>query len=121
MKKTIAMFSVFFICLIILSCATVKFTPTGKIFPPHSGPVKIFKTLPTGLKYEEIGWVSADGDFNHPWAELLCLMQKEAASKGANALIIEERFTTKLDAEINVARDRSEDRTITAIAIRIFD
>jgi len=42
------------------------------------------------MKFEEIGWVSAEGDFNHPWAELLQKMQKQAALQGANALIIKE-------------------------------
>ena len=99
----------------------MKFTPTGKTYPPYQGPVKIYKEPPTGIRFEEIGWVTADGDFNHPWAELLQMMQKEAAAQGANALIIEEKFTTKIDAEVNVGRGIDDDRSITAIAVRIID
>ena len=61
--------------------------------------------------------MTADGDFKHPWAELLQMMQKEAASRGTNALIIGEKFTTKMDFDVNIGR-REEDRSITAIAIR---
>jgi hypothetical protein len=116
-----------FLCICILTslifqgCAKVEFAPTGKTYPPYQGPVKIYKTPPADLKYEEIGWVTADGDFNHPWAELLQMMQTEAASRGANALIIEEKFTTKMDAEVNIGNRRDEDRSVTAIAIRILE
>jgi hypothetical protein len=107
--------------LIFQGCAKVEFASTGKAYPPYQGPVKIYKTPPADLQYEEIGWVTADGDFNHPWAELLQMMQTEAASRGANALIIEEKFTTKMDAEVNIGDRRDEDRSVTAIAIRILE
>ena len=99
----------------------MKFTPTGKTYPPYQGAVKIFTETPTNIKYEKIGWVSAEGDFNHPWAELLQIMQKEAASKGANALIIQENFTTKIDADVNVGRGLQDDRSVTAIAVKILE
>jgi len=121
MKKDYALLVLILICLIFFGCAKVKFAPTGKTYPPYEGPVKIYKNPPSDLKYEEIGWVTADGDFNHPWAELLQMMQKEAASQGANALIIEEKFTTKMDAEVNVGRGIEDDRSITAIAVRILE
>jgi hypothetical protein len=120
MKKGYALFVLVLIALIFIGCAKIKFAPTRKTYPPYEGSAKIFKSPPTDLKYEEIGWVTADGDFNHPWAELLLIMQKEAASRGANALIIEEKFTTKMDSEVNIGR-REEDRSITAIAVRILE
>ena len=121
MKKGYAVLVLILLGLIFYGCAKVKFAPTGKTYPPHNGPVKIYKSPPSDLKYEEIGWVTADGDFNHPWAELLQMMQKEAASQGANALIIEEKFTTKMDADVNIGDRRDEDRSITAIAVRILE
>ena len=121
MQRVPAVILLIFVSLILSSCAKVKFTPTGKTYPPYQGPVKIYKEPPTGIRFEEIGWVTADGDFNHPWAELLQMMQKEAAAQGANALIIEEKFTTKIDAEVNVGRGIDDDRSITAIAVRIID
>lgn len=120
MKKDYTLFVLIIIGLIFIGCAKVKFAPTGKTYPPYEGSVKIYKSPPADLKYEEIGWVTADGDFNHPWAELLQMMQKEAASRGANALIIEEKFTTKLDSEVSIGR-REEDRSITAIAVRTLE
>jgi len=120
MKKGYLLIVSILICLILFGCAKVKFAQTGKTYPPYEGSVKIYKSPPTNLKYEEIGWVTADGDFNHPWAELLQMMQKEAASWGANALILEEKFSTKMDAEVNIGR-RDEDRSITAIAVRIIE
>ena len=119
MKKAYALCGLILIGLIFIGCAKVKFAATGKTYPPYEGSVKIYKNPPSDLKYEEIGWVTADGDFNHPWAELLQMMQKEAASRGANALIIEEKFTTKMDSEINIGR-REEERSITTIAVRTF-
>jgi len=121
MKKYYGLLILLIICLIFFSCAKVKFTPTGKTYPPYQGPVKIYTERPTDIKFEEIGWVSAEGDFNHPWAELLQMMQKEAASQGANALIIEEKFTTKIDAEVNVGRGLQDDRSVTAIAVKILE
>ena len=96
MNKSYAVFVLMLVSLILHGCAKVTFAPTGKTYPPYQGPVKIYKTMPTDLKYEEIGWVTADGDFNHTWAELLQMMQKEAAR-------------------------RDEDRSVTAIAVRIIE
>ena len=121
MKKDFGLIFLITICLIFFGCAKVKFTPTGKTYPPYQGAVKIYTEPPTGIKYEEIGWVSAEGDFNHPWAELLQLMQKQAALQGANALIIQEKFTTKIDADVNVGRGIQDDRSVTAIAVRILE
>ena len=120
MKKDYALLVLILICLISFGCAKVTFAPTGKTYPPYEGPVKIFKNPPSDLKYEEIGWVTADGDFNQPWSELLQMMQKEAASRGANALIIDDKFTTKLDSEVNFG-SRHGERTITAIAVKILE
>jgi len=121
MKKEFGLIYLIIICLIFFGCAKVKFTPTGKTYPPYQGPVKIYSEPPISIKYEEIGWVSAEGDFNHPWAELLQMMQKQAASQGANALIIQEKFTTKVDADVNVGRGLQDDRSVTAIAVRILE
>ena len=73
--------------------------------------------------YDEIGWVSADGDFNTPWSQLLGLMQKEAASRGANAIVLEEKFTTQLDTpQYSSGLGQQNDvRSVTAVAIRIKD
>ena len=105
--------------LLTIGCATVRFTPTGESQPPSSGAVKILKNYPEKGTYQEIGWVSADGDFNTPWSELLGLMQKEAAAHGANAIVIEEKFTTQMDTpQYSVGVNQQNDvRSVTAVAI----
>lgn len=107
--------------ILIAGCATVRFTSTGESYPAHAGAVKILKAYPEDGGYDEIGWVSADGDFNTPWSELLGLMQKEAASHGANAIVIEEKFTTQLDTpQYSVGVNQQNDvRSVTAVAIRV--
>lgn len=110
------------IALLVAGCATVRFTQTGETFPAHSGPVKILKSMPPEGTYAEVGWVSADGDFNNPWSELLGMMQKEAANRGANAIVIEEKFTTQMDTtQVNMgtANQSGETRSVTAVAIRL--
>jgi hypothetical protein len=117
-------------CLVILlvtafflaGCAKVNFTPTGQVFPPYDGPVKILQARPAEGSYTEVGWVSAEGDFNNPWSQLLGMMQKEAASKGANAIVIDENFTTRMDTtqvNMGVQNQNAETRSVTAVAIRI--
>jgi hypothetical protein len=103
-----------------IGCATVRFTPTGESQPAYTGAVKILKVYPEKGTYQEIGWVSADGDFNTPWSELLGLMQKEAAVHGANAIVIEEKFTTQMDTpQYSVGVNQQNDvRSVTAVAIR---
>ena len=107
--------------LLMIGCATVRFTPTGESRPAYAGAVKILKAYPEKGTYDEIGWVSADGDFNTPWSQLLGLLQKEAAAHGANAIVIEEKFTTQMDTpQYSVGVNQQNDvRSVTAVAIRV--
>ena len=102
----------------------VKFTPTGKTYPPHEGPVKIYETIPENLNYVEIGWVTSEGDWNHAWGELLKRLQKKAADNGANAILLVTSNYDRADGVIvgyfgNVRR--SGERSIIAKAIRVID
>jgi hypothetical protein len=112
-------------CAVVLlwtvGCATVRFTPTGETRPAYTGAVKILKAYPEKGTYDEVGWVSADGDFNTPWSQLLGLLQKEAAAHGANAIVIEEKFTTQMDTpQYSVGVNQQNDvRSVTAVAIRV--
>ena len=118
------LFKVFFFMaalFVLAGCPAVRFTPTGPSYPPHQGTVKILKEYPIDKDYEEIGWVSADGDFNTPWSQLLGMMQNEAASRGANAIVLEEQFTTQMDTPQYSDGQQNDIRSITAIAIRIKD
>ena len=118
-RPIVAVLSVAALALFI-GCATVRFTPTGESYPAYTGAVKILKAYPEKGTYDEIGWVSSDGDFNTPWSELLGLMQKEAAAHGANAIVIEEKFTTQMDTpQYSVGVNQQNDvRSVTAVAIR---
>lgn len=102
----------------------VKFTPTGKTYPPYAGPVKIYESLPENLNYVEIGWVTSEGDWNHAWGDLLKRLQQKAAANGANAILLVTSNYDRSDGAIvgyfgNVRR--SGERSIIAKAIRVSD
>ena len=88
MRLTFRILSVFLVIAFINGCATAKFAQTGQTYPPYDDPVKVFWAPPQGVKYVEIGIVSSAGGLIHQWAELIEALQKEAAMKGANAIIV---------------------------------
>jgi len=77
-------------------------------------PVKIFFERPTNLRYEEVATVSAlVGGPEYNWVQQIEEMQKQAASKGANGIII-------------VPQERDQESTtgqkeLKGIAIKITD
>ncbi len=98
--------------LLVQGCATSKFVVTGNTYPPYNGPIKVFLSPPEDIEYEEIGIVSSSSSVIlpiHEWTHLIEVMQKKAASKGANAIIIikEERAVG------------TGEKNLMAIAIRI--
>lgn len=100
MKQIIIIAVIAIMCLVILGCATkIEFAQTGKAYPPYDGPVKILEKLPTDKQYSEIGWISAEGDWNNPWGKMITELQEKAASKGANAIVL---ITTKLSAKLGI-------------------
>ena len=115
MKKIIF---VLLVIIIFISCAAkVRFTPTGKVYAPYTGPVRILESMPPDLHFVEIGWVTAEGDWNNAWGDLLKLLQKEASNHGANAIVL---VTSNYPRFWGGSR-RSGDRSIIAKAIRILD
>jgi hypothetical protein len=76
------------VILALYGCSTAKFLKTGTTYPPYHGDVKILYAPPAGVKYEEIGIVSAYGPGGTQLVDLIKLMQEEAAQNGANAIII---------------------------------
>ena len=76
------------VILALCGCATAKFLKIGTTYPPYNGDVKILYAPPEGVKYEEIGIVSAYGPGGTQLVDLIKLMQKEAAQNGANAIIL---------------------------------
>jgi hypothetical protein len=88
MRLTLRFVFVFLIFAVVAGCATARFAQTGQTYPPYDGPVKVFWAPPKDVKYDEIGIVSSTGGVIHQWAELIEALQKEAAMKGANAIIV---------------------------------
>lgn len=117
------------ITLVFLSvhgCATAKFTRTGNIYPSYRGSVKVFTSPPTDLQYEEIGWVSSSGGMVHEWTHLIEAMQKKAASKGANAIIIVSGERPNIGMatytpQYGLFASQGTQKSMTAIAIRILE
>lgn len=100
------------------ACVKTQFLATNKkTYEPWTGPVKILMEAPKGIRYEELGWVTARQSTD--WGDLLKSMQKKAASKGANAIILfkEEAFT-QADKSIRLL---GSEKNLMAIAIRIID
>jgi len=88
MRLTFRILRVCFVLAFITGCATAKFAQTGQTYPPYDGPVKVLSAPPQGGKYVEIGIVSSAGGMIHQWADLIVALQKKAAQKGANAIIV---------------------------------
>ena len=81
--------------IILLYGCNYSYTVGGKNKGPpqvvYKGPVpvKIFFERPTNIQYEEVGKVSAlVGSPEYNWVQQIQEMQKQAASKGANGIII---------------------------------
>ncbi len=126
MTRKMAILAVLFFCGSLMACATGKFTQTGETFPPYEGPVKVLKSPPVDKKYSEIGWVSSSGGMIHEWTHLIEAMQKKAASKGANAIILNqaERPDTSLatyNQQFGFIGGSGTQKSMTAIAIRILE
>ena len=113
------------LCFFMVSCATSKFTQTGEFFSPYDGPVKVLQTFPTEQKYVEVGWVSSSGGLIHEWTHLIKAMQKKAAKKGANAIVLNlaERPNSAIatyNQQYGFVGGSGTQKSMTAIAIRII-
>ena len=116
----------FITCIFFTGCATAKFTQTGNTYPPYSGHVKVLRSPPTNCEYEEIGWVSSSGGMIHEWTHLAEAMQKKAASKGANAIVVimGEKTRTGMATytpQYGFFASSAPQKSLTAIAIRILN
>ena len=79
----------FLCCVMLVSCAWgTSFTQTGKKYPPYRGDVQVYYEPPAGLQYEEIGLVSTEANQVHLKTIAIKALQKRAAEKGANAIIM---------------------------------
>jgi len=108
----------FLITILLLSgCSyTLGGKERGPLKVVYKGPVsvKVFFKRPVNLKYDEVGTVSAlVGSPEYNWVQQIEKMQKKAASKGANGIIIVQQ---EKDQESTTAQ-----KELTGISIRITD
>jgi len=108
----------FLITILLLSgCSyTLGGKERGPLKVVYKGPVsvKVFFKRPVNLKYDEVGTVSAlVGSPEYNLVQQIEKMQKKAASKGANGIIIVQQ---EKDQESTTAQ-----KELTGISIRITD
>lgn len=106
--------------MMILLLSGCSYTVGGKERRPlkvvYKGPVsvKVFFERPANLQYVEVDTVSAlVGSPEYNWVQQIEAMQKKAASKGANGIVIVRQ---ERDQESTTAQ-----KELTGIAIRITD
>jgi len=113
--------------LFLAGCATSKFTQTGETYPSsYEGPVKVLTEPPKDKKYVEVGWVASSGGMIHVWTDLIKAMQKKAASKGANAIILNQADKTNssmvtYNQQFGLIGSSGTQKSLMAIAIRILE
>jgi len=80
---------------------------------------------PKDKKYIEVGWVASSGGMIHEWTDLIKAMQKKAASKGANAIILNQVDKTNssmvtYNQQFGLIGSSGTQKSLMAIAIRII-
>lgn len=126
MRLTFRLSCVFFVIAFITGCATAKFAQTGPTYPPYSRPVKVLSAPPQGVNYVEIGIVSSAGGMIHQWADPIEALQKKAASKGANAIIVggtgeSTHAMVTYNPTFGLQGGTFPQKNMMAVAIRILD
>ena len=113
--------------LVVSGCAETRFVATGNTYRPWEGPVKILQEPPTGVKYEEIGWVSGKmGGMVSDWGAILKAMQESARKKGANAIILINKEASTQSSfggsvQYGFYGGSYQEKNLMAIAIRILE
>ena len=126
MRLILRILCVFLVSAFVTGCATAKFAQTGQTYPPYDEPVKVFWAPPQGVKYVEIGIVSSAGGIIHQWAELIEALQNEAATKGANAIIVggpddSTHAMMIYNSNFGIPGGTFPQKNMIAIAIRILE
>jgi hypothetical protein len=126
MRLTFRFISVFLFFAFVVGCAAAKFAQTGQTYPPYDEPVKVYWAPPKEVKYVEIGIVSSAGGIIHQWADLIEAMQKEAAKKGANGIIVggpdDSTHTMMIyNSNFGLPGGTFPQKNMIAIAIRILE
>jgi len=101
--------------LLIGGCTSpAKFQPAsgGEAFPAYKGEVKVLENLPSG-GYKRVGVVVVEGVLLTQEADMVATLKKEAAAKGANAVVMQS------PVKVIKEPDGSTTRRLAAWAIRL--
>jgi hypothetical protein len=85
--------------LILTACSPVKvhFAGYTKKYEPFTGEVRVLDKLPEKKKYITIGELIAEAYLTNPDDQVINKLKKEAAKRGANAIVIRENVSTNID------------------------
>lgn len=77
--------------ILLAACVNAEFTPApgSPGFPAHRGEVRLLDAFPEEGSYDSVGVVIAAGSRNRDKKDLIEDLKKEAAKRGANALILQ--------------------------------
>lgn len=81
------------LALILFGCASSSFipSPSADVRPVFDGEVKVLRSYPAEGTYEHVGVVLVTGRDLSDEKDLIALMVKIAAERGANALIVQSK------------------------------
>ena len=110
--------SVLVVVLIAVSVACTspaKFRPASDSanFPPYEGEVRVLENLPPSDQYTRIGVVIVEGVLLTKEASMVAAVKKEAAQKGANAVVMQSPVKVTKDP------DGGTNKRLAAWAIRL--
>jgi hypothetical protein len=104
-------------------CVSTSFTRTGEEYPAFVGVVQVFFEVPEAVEYAQVGILSAKGYSQHDLTDIIAALQKAAAKKGANAVVIigsdRSRGAVLSSGEYGTFASTTDNKTVTAMAIRI--
>jgi hypothetical protein len=71
------------------SPATFQPASGGEDFPPYKGEVRVLENLPPSGQYKRVGVVMVEGVLLSKESDMVETLKKEAAAKGANAVVMQ--------------------------------
>ncbi len=106
--------------ILLVNCASASFTQTGQQkFPKYEGGVEVLAEVPSDLDYVQIGIITSKGGAIHGDADLIKAIQKKAAKKGANAIILISNRETQSFVSSQYYTGSTSQKEMTANAIHI--
>lgn len=105
------------VAVVLTACSQAQFRPatTSVKLEPYTGEVRVLDRLPPPSQYLLVGVVIAEGVFLTDEATMFEALKKEAAARGANAVVLQGKVkVTKLGGG-------GEEQKLAAWAIRTED